>query len=60
MTVSNVPPRRALWAERVAYTNGMLLDQADFEAEQSYHRGRFSILASYLFSTGTVEGLNDE
>ena len=60
MTVSNVPPRRALWAERVAYTNGMLLDQADFEAEQSYHRGRLSILARYLFGTGTVAGLNVE
>ena len=58
MSVSNAPPRRALWAERVAYTNGMLLDQADFEVEQSYHRGRLSMLARYLDGTGTVAGLD--
>lgn len=60
MSVSNAPPRRALWAERVAYTNGMLLDQADFQVEQSYHRGRLSMLARYLHGTGTVVGLNVE
>lgn len=60
MTVSNAPPRRALWAERVAYTNGMLLDSADFEVEQSYHRGRLSLLARYLHGTGTVAGLDVE
>lgn len=60
MSVSNQPPRRALWAERVAYTNGMLLDSADFAAEQSYHRGRLSMLARYLHGTGTVAGLNVE
>lgn len=60
MSVKNAPPRRALWAERVAYTNGMLLDSADFEVEQSYHRGRLSMLARYLHGTGTVAGLNVE
>lgn len=60
MSVKNSPPRRALWAERVAYTNGMLLDSADFEVEQSYHRGRLSMLARYLHGTGTVAGLNVE
>ena len=58
MSVTNSQPRRSLWAERVAYTNGMLLDQADFETEQAYHRGRLSMLARYLHGTGTVAGLN--
>lgn len=60
MSVSNTSPRRSLWAERVAYTNGMLLDEADFEVEQDYHRGRLSMLARYLNGTGTVVGLNVE
>jgi len=60
MSVTNTPPRRPLWAERVAYTNGMLLDEADFETEQSYHRWRLSMLARYLNGTGTVAGLNVE
>lgn len=58
MSVTNNPPRRSLWAERVAYTNGMLLDQADFQTDQAYHRGRLSMLARYLHGTGTVAGLN--
>lgn len=57
MSVENVIPRRSLWAERVAYTNGMLLDQADFAADQDYHRGRLSMLARYLNGTGTLAGL---
>lgn len=60
MSVSNAPPRRSLWAERVAYTNGMLLDSTDFQDEQSYHRGRLSMLARYLNGTGTVAGLHVE
>lgn len=60
MSTTNAPPRRDLWAERVAYTNGMLLDSADFAVEQTYHRGRLSMLARYLHGTGTVVGLNVE
>jgi hypothetical protein len=60
MSVENTAPRRTLWAERVAYTNGMLLDEADFETEQSYHRGRLSMIARYLHGTGTAAGLNVE
>lgn len=58
MSVIDTPPRRSLWAERVAYANGMLLDRADFEAEQEYHRGRLSMALRYLMGTGTVAGLN--
>lgn len=60
MSVQNIPPRRTMWAERVAYSNGMLLDEADFETEQFYHRDRLSMLARYLHGTGTVCGLNVE
>lgn len=60
MTVRMDAPRRALWPERVAYTNGMLLDSADFEAEQAYHRGRMALLTRYLHGTGTVCGLEVE
>jgi len=60
MSATNAPPKRTLWAERVAYSNGMLLDQEDFATEQEYHRGRLSVLARYLNGTGTVAGLNVE
>lgn len=58
MTVREDNPRRALWPERVAYSNGMLLDDADLLAEQAYHRGRAAMLARYLHGHGTVAGLN--
>lgn len=57
MTVRADQPQRVLWPERVAYSNGMLLDDADFRAEQSYHRGRLALLMRYLHGTGTVAGL---
>ncbi len=60
MTVREDKPRRALWPERVAYSNGMLLDDADLKAEQAYHRGRAHMLARYLHGHGTVAGLNVE
>lgn len=60
MSAINSTPKRTLWAERVAFTNGMLLDQRDFATEQEYHRGRLSVLARYLNGTGTVAGLNVE
>lgn len=60
MTVRIDQPRRSLWPERVAYSNGMLLDVADFEVEQAYHRGRLALLTRYLHGTGTVAGLNVE
>jgi hypothetical protein len=60
MTVRADQPHRILWPERVAYSNGMLLDEADFQVEQSYHRGRLATLMRYLHGTGTVAGLNVE
>jgi hypothetical protein len=60
MTVRIDQPRRSLWPERVAYSNGMLLDVADFQVEQAYHRGRLALLTRYLHGTGTVAGLNVE
>ena len=44
--------------DRVNYENGILLDDVDFKAEQTYHRGRLSRLLSYLHGSGTVAGLN--
>ena len=60
MTVRFDNPKRALWPERVAYSNGMLLDDADFEAEQTYHRDRLALMTRYLHGTGTVCGLEVE
>ena len=60
MTVRFEAPKRVLWPERVAYSNGMLLDDADFETEQEYHRGRLALLTRYLAGTGTVAGLEVE
>ena len=37
-----------------------VLDTADFEAEQAYHRGRLALLTRYLHGTGTVCGLEVE
>jgi hypothetical protein len=53
-------PTRTLFPERVAYSNGMLLDDADFEVEQAYHRGRLALLTRYLHGTGTICGLEVE
>lgn len=45
---------------RLFYALGVLLDAADFSAEQSYHRGRLARAFKYLFGTGTVAGLRVE
>lgn len=42
---------------RPFYALGVLLDAADFEAGQGYHRGRIGRALKYLFGTGTVAGL---
>lgn len=44
-------------ADRVHYATALLLDAADFEAEQTYHRGRLSRLLTYLLGYGTLAGL---
>jgi hypothetical protein len=43
--------------DRVFYALGTLLDQHDFEAEQSYHRGRLARALASLHGSGTVAGL---
>jgi hypothetical protein len=43
--------------DRVYYATGVLLDAADFSAEQIYHRGRLARALNYLHGSGTVAGL---
>lgn len=43
---------------RLNYLQGTLLDSADFEHEQRYHRGRLARGLEYLFGPGTVAGLD--
>jgi len=43
--------------ERVNYATGVMLQADDFEAEQTYHRGRLAQLARYLLGSGTLAGL---
>ncbi|MBO0749318.1 MAG: hypothetical protein J2O44_02660 [Porphyrobacter sp.] len=43
--------------ERVNYATGVMLQADDFEAEQTYHRGRLAQLACYLLGSGTLAGL---
>jgi hypothetical protein len=43
--------------DRVHYALGTLLDAADFQDEQLYHRGRLARALATLFGAGTVAGL---
>lgn len=43
--------------DRLFYATGMLLDQQDFEDEQTYHRNRLARALAYLHGSGTVAGL---
>lgn len=43
--------------DRVFYATGVLLDAADFNAEQIYHRSRLARALTYLHGSGTVAGL---
>lgn len=43
--------------ERVNYATGVMLQADDFEAEQTYHRGRLAQLARHLLGFGTIAGL---
>ncbi|MCP4691538.1 MAG: hypothetical protein GY859_26065 [Desulfobacterales bacterium] len=42
------------------YAEGVLLNADDFEAEQTYHRGRLARALSYLHGGGTAAGLKVE
>ena len=52
------PLENLLYPDRVNYANGVLLDENDFKAEQTYFRGRLGRSLSYLHGFGTVAGLN--
>lgn len=43
--------------ERVNYATGVMLQADDFEAEQTYHRGRLAQLTRHLLGFGTLSGL---
>jgi hypothetical protein len=43
--------------DRVVYATGVLLDALDFDAEQTYHRGRLARALAYLHGSGTASGL---
>jgi hypothetical protein len=43
--------------DRVFYELGVMLDKADFDAEQTYHRGRLARALAFLNGGGTVAGL---
>lgn len=43
--------------DRVFYELGVMLDKADFDAEQSYHRGRLARALAFLHGGGTLAGL---
>lgn len=44
-------------AERVNYATGVMLQADDFEAEQTYHRGRMAMLMRHMLGFGTLAGL---
>ncbi len=43
--------------ERVNYATGVMLQADDFQAEQTYHRGRLAQFARHLLGFGTLAGL---
>lgn len=51
------PLERSVAPERVNYATGVLLQADDFEAEQTYHRGRLAQLTRHLVGFGTLSGL---
>lgn len=48
---------RAGVLDRVLYATGVLLSADDFDAEQTYHRGRVARALAYLHGSGTAAGL---
>lgn len=59
--VTRLPETDPLYArpqpQRPFYATGMLLDAADFSAEQTYHRGRLAQAVGLLSGGGTLAGL---
>ena len=42
---------------RVSYATGRMLGVEDFQAEQTYHRGRLARVLGAALGTGTLSGL---
>ncbi len=57
MSTPNDPLATAGIVDRVNYATGLMLDAADFEEEQLYHRSRLARALTYLHGGGTVAGL---
>ena len=57
MSTSNDPLANLEAPDRVFYATGALLDSHDFNAEQTYHRGRLARAMTYLHGSGTAAGL---
>jgi hypothetical protein len=53
----NDPLDQRTLPERPHYATGMLLDSADFIAEQTYHRGRLAMAVGAITGGGTLAGL---
>lgn len=51
------PLERDYAPERVNYATGVLLQADDFQAEQTYHRGRLAQFSRHLLGFGTLAGL---
>jgi hypothetical protein len=57
MSTQHDPLENLVDPDRVFYATGILLDAADFSAEQIYHRSRLARALAYLHGSGTVAGL---
>lgn len=60
MSTEKDPLEEIIDPDRVFYATGVLLDAADFNAEQIYHRGRLARALAYAHGSGTVAGLKVE
>jgi hypothetical protein len=57
MAMNDDPLSSAVDPLRVAYATGRMLGVEDFQAEQTYHRGRLAKVLSTAIGSGTVSGL---
>ena len=57
MATSDDPLSQSIDPIRVSYATGRMLGVEDFQAEQTYHRGRLARVLSVAVGSGTVSGL---
>ncbi len=56
---TNVDPlTQTVEPKRVSYATGRMLGVEDFQAEQTYHRGRLARVLAAALGTGTLSGMN--